>query len=141
MKLLQECVQSALVTVTVRRRIVMYRTYSEYQETFQLNGLIGAQSGSKAMLAIMPKAYLGWYSELQKGTLTEYGARQTQGAYYTVDHDMIKRTQCRTGEILVDKLLTMFESPIEGAVIKYRQIVETLIEVFKQMERFGSADE
>ncbi|KAL8867526.1 MAG: hypothetical protein Q9198_008482 [Flavoplaca austrocitrina] len=90
------------------------------RETFQLNGLIGAQSGSKAMLAIMRKAYLGWYSELQKGTLTEYGVKQTQGAYYTVDHDMIKRTQCRTGEILVDKLLTMFESPIEGAVIKYR---------------------
>ncbi|KAL8818362.1 MAG: hypothetical protein Q9223_002979 [Gallowayella weberi] len=107
----------------------------EEKETFKINALIDANSGSKAILAIIPRAYIGWYSELQKGTPTRYGRDEIWGAYYMVDRMMLADHRVEDAEQVTDKLWIMYHHPIDGALVWYREILETLLEVFKHMGR------
>ncbi|KAL8782351.1 MAG: hypothetical protein Q9213_005472 [Squamulea squamosa] len=104
--------------------------------TFKIQGLISENAGSKAILAIMPKAYIGWYPELQRGTAAAWGKTEILGAVYTVDHMALENIHVPDAEHVVDKLWEMYCSPIPKAIVKYGDIIEALMETFTHMEGY-----
>ncbi|KAL8762048.1 MAG: hypothetical protein Q9184_001895 [Pyrenodesmia sp. 2 TL-2023] len=102
-------------------------------ENFHINGLIDEHSGSKAVLAIVPKAYVGWYSELQQGTLTVWGSGEVSGAYYVVDHATLAKFQVANAEQVVQKLSDMYFANIPRCLVRYERLVDGLGELFRQL--------
>ncbi|KAL8730678.1 MAG: hypothetical protein Q9166_003870 [cf. Caloplaca sp. 2 TL-2023] len=103
------------------------------RERFYPNGLIDKYSGSKAMLAIVPQAFLGWYKELQPDELITYGVEEIEGGYYVADHAALAKHQLDNAEQVIAKLWSMYFSLKPRSVVKYQRIQEGVSELFKHI--------
>ncbi|KAL8883030.1 MAG: hypothetical protein Q9198_000068 [Flavoplaca austrocitrina] len=91
------------------------------QETVELNGFGGVDGGCKAVLAVVPKVYLGWHSALRANG-------QDTSSWYSVDEERLKEEQCASGEEVVNKLWDMFFENRPGSLIHLDSILRAAAE-------------
>lgn len=78
------------------------------------------------MLAIVPKAFLGWSSELQKSARGfEMGGatmNNQEGAWYVATAKQLAEYQVDNAEMIVEKLWDMYFANMSGSLFRYKSI-------------------
>ena len=102
------------------------------QEDVRLNGYNGADTGTKALLAITPKAYLGWCTELQDKpdgfTFARSSMEDGKGAWFEANHETLRMYQQDSVEAVLDRLWDMYYEGEPRSLVKFEHILLGLIE-------------
>ncbi|KAL8784827.1 MAG: hypothetical protein Q9213_003731 [Squamulea squamosa] len=111
------------------------------KDTFKIDGLIGAPAGGEAaVLAIVPRAYLGWYAELRSATATGWGSNEFQDGYHAIDHTVIADKQVADAKQVIDKLREMYFSSTPGAVVEYGEVIHAIVSIHNHAEERARGD-
>ncbi|KAL8772670.1 MAG: hypothetical protein Q9209_002331 [Squamulea sp. 1 TL-2023] len=118
------------------RVLLVEMTYeTNRKDTFKIDGLIGAPAGSEvAVLAIVPQAYVGWYSELRSITATGWGSNEFKDGYHTIDHTVLAGKQVADARQVITVLKEMYYSSASGAVVEYDEVIHAIISIYKHAE-------
>lgn len=102
------------------------------QEDVRLNGYNGADTGTKALLAITPKAYLGWCTELQdkpdEFTFARSSMEDGQGAWFVANLETLRKYQQGSAEAVLDRLWDMYFEGEPRSLVKFEDILRGVIE-------------
>ncbi|KAL8819217.1 MAG: hypothetical protein Q9223_002299 [Gallowayella weberi] len=103
----------------------------------RLNAYNDAESGCQAILAIVPKAYLGWRADLYQshGPLEFVGDgwADGRGAFYPADKKTLEKHQFWNPSDIVRRLDEMYFEKKASAPVKLQTIIDGVIEFRRQL--------
>ncbi|KAL8927757.1 MAG: hypothetical protein Q9208_002173 [Pyrenodesmia sp. 3 TL-2023] len=110
--------------------------------SFQVDALIDDGSGCKVLLAIVPKAYLGWSWEFhQRATTTHMGGSSMDnaaGAWHVVDEDDVADLRVGDADQVVETLDEMYYAKTPGSLVWMESLLRGMIELDRQLKIMDS---
>ncbi|KAL8680693.1 MAG: hypothetical protein Q9186_003133 [Xanthomendoza sp. 1 TL-2023] len=86
-----------------------------------LNDFGGASGGCKAVLAVLPKVYLGWHSAIRP-------QGQETSDWYAIGEERLQSHQCTSARQVIDKLWDMFFECQAGSLVQLGSILGIVAE-------------
>ncbi len=104
------------------------------QKTLRFNGYTTEDAGCKALLAIVPKAYVGWARQFQQYhqdlVFAEGGFKDGQGAWWVADATALQH-DCGVddAEAVITRLWDMYFEGEERSLVRFEDVIVGLIEL------------
>ncbi|KAL9023163.1 MAG: hypothetical protein Q9180_008356 [Flavoplaca navasiana] len=114
--------------------LIFFITERDY---VQLNAYNDAESGCQAILAIVPKVYLGWRGDLyQNHGMLEFAGESWAdglGAFYPADKETLERHQFWSPSAIVRRLDEMYFEKQTLTPVKLQSVIDGVIEFRRQL--------
>ncbi|KAL8870704.1 MAG: hypothetical protein Q9174_003312 [Haloplaca sp. 1 TL-2023] len=106
------------------------------QEQWFINANVNDTSGPKVLLAIVPKTFLGWHTQMRQ-TASAAGKFQggglamddPRGSWHITDDTAMAEHRCENAEAVIEELCRMYNARMPGSHIQYRSLIDALIKL------------
>ena len=102
-----------------------------------MSGYNDKDTGCMASLAILPKAYLSWCTNLQRNYLRYQIAKSSltdgRGAWYITNQKNLEEYRVRTGEDVVRRLGEMYFAGQARSLVMFKDILLSAIEFHRRI--------
>ena len=108
------------------------------QKNVRLNGYTADGAGCKALLAIIPGAYVGWVQQFRQDDQHFGFVRKTfedgKGAFWVRDVAALKKADCRVddAEAVITRLWDMYFEGEERSLVRFEDVMRGLMELHKK---------
>ena len=77
---------------------------------------------------VVPKAYLGWCTEMQENARFEWSGKSLlDGAWYSTSSEALERFQCWDADTIVQRLWEMYFAQESRSLLKFEATLKALI--------------
>ena len=110
---------------------------SDMQKNVRINGYTTEGAGCKALLAIIPGAYIGWARQFRQDRQAFGFSREEftdgKGAFWVGDVAALKKADCRVddAEAVITRLWDMYFEGEERSLVRFEDVIRGLMDMHK----------